>query len=57
MENRFSRNHHNRHQDNEYRCVFSWSLIMQALINQIFVTYNPGVTSDQNFFVHSNNND
>lgn len=28
---------------------------MQALINQIFVTYNPGVTSDQNFFVHSNN--
>lgn len=30
---------------------------MQALINQIFVTYNPGVISDQNFFVHSNNND
>lgn len=30
---------------------------MQAIINQIFVTYNPGVTSDHNFFVHSNNND
>lgn len=46
MENRFSRNPHNRHQENGYRCVFSFCLFTSInQINEVFVT------SDQIFFL------
>lgn len=46
MENRFSRNPHNRHQENGYRCVLSFCLITSInQINEVFVT------SDQIFFL------
>lgn len=46
MENRFSRNPHNRHQENGYRCVLSFCLFTSInQINEVFVT------SDQIFFL------
>lgn len=46
MENRFSRNPHNRHQENGYRCVLSFCLFTSInQINEVFVTY------DQIFFL------
>lgn len=46
MENRFSRNPHNRHQENGYRCVLSFCLLTSInQINEVFVT------SDQIFFL------
>lgn len=45
MENRFSRNPHNRHQENGYRCVLGFCLFTSInQINEVFVT------SDQIFF-------
>lgn len=46
MESRFSRNPHNRHQENGYRCVLSFCLFTSInQINEVFVT------SDQIFFL------
>lgn len=46
MENRFSRNPHNRHQENGCRCVLSFCLFTSInQINEVFVT------SDQIFFL------